>query len=295
MAPSNRLTLVARAASDAFSAVLPALKSAGAVSEYAISEDPLSLGPEYRRLVLQVAAGCEKEQVRALVLGQCAALAAYAIKPADFPATRLAVFDTDSTFINEEVIDELAGFAGYKAQVAAITERAMQGELDFNAALAERVSLLKSLPEDTLEKVRTEKLSLTKGAEELTQALHGAGVKTYLLSGGFNFVTGYFSRTLAMTGHFANELEIASGLLTGKTRGTIVNRQRKAELLRELSNSHNIPAAATIAVGDGANDLDMCRQSGLGIAFCAKPALQNETFAAIFERDLRLVLPLIHI
>ena len=275
---------------------MAALNGAGAVSEYAVSEEPVRIaGVEYQKLVLQLSPGYKKEQARALLLQNSTGLAAYAICPADESAIRLVVFDTDSTFINEEVIDEIAAFAGYKPQVAAITERAMRGELDFNAALAERVALLKGLPAATLDIVRQEKLSLTKGAAELTQTLHGAGVKTYLLSGGFNFVTGHFTRSLGMTGHFANELEIEAGVLTGKTLGAIVNRQRKAELLAELAAGHAIDVAATVAVGDGANDLDMCRQSGLGIAFCAKPALLDNTFAAIFERDLRLVLPLIHI
>lgn len=296
MPASLRLTLVARKAGDALSIILPALNNASAVSEYAVSEDDVQIADRaYRKLVLQVAAGVEKEKVRALMLKHASGLAAYAIAAENIPAMRLVVFDTDSTFINEEVIDEIAAFAGYKPQVAAITERAMRGELDFNAALAERVALLKGLPVTTLETVRAEKLSLTKGAAELTQALHGAGVKTYLLSGGFNFVTGHFTQALGMTGHFANELEIAAGLLTGKTVGTIVNRQRKAQLLTELASKHAVDLAATAAIGDGANDLDMCNSSGLGIAFCAKPALQNETFAAIFERDLRLVLPLIQI
>lgn len=296
MTPSYRLTLVARKAGDALAAAIAAVQAAGAVSEYALSEDTVRIDTtDYRKLVLQLSPGFANEQARSLLLQNRTGLAAYAITPGDMPAMRLAVFDTDSTFINEEVIDEIAAFAGYKPQVAAITERAMRGELDFNAALAERVALLKGLPAATLDTVRAEKLSLTKGAEELTQALHGAGVKTYLLSGGFNFVTGHFTRTLAMTGQFANELEVAAGMLTGKTQGAIVNRQRKAELLREIAVGHNIDSSASVAVGDGANDLDMCRQSGLGIAFCAKSALLSETFAAIFERDLRLVLSLIHI
>lgn len=296
MVPSLRLTLVARTAGDALAAAMAALQAAGAVSEYAVSEDPVRIDEiTYQKLVLQLSPGFEKTHARSLLLRHSAGLAAYTIAPEVRPPVRLMVFDTDSTFINEEVIDEIAAFAGYKPQVAAITERAMRGELDFNAALAERVALLRDLPAATLDAVRAEKLSLTKGAAELTQTLHGAGVKTYLLSGGFNFVTGHFTRTLGMTGHFANELEIAAGRLTGKTLGAIVNRQRKAELLHDIAVEHTIDLSAAVAVGDGANDLDMCQSSGLGIAFCAKPALFNETFAAVFERDLRLVLPLIHI
>lgn len=222
-------------------------------------------------------------------------LAAYAILSAGSPVVKLVAFDTDSTFINQEVIDEIAGYAGFQAEVAEITERAMRGELDFNAALAARVSLLAGLPATTLEDVRVTKLSLTTGAVELTNTLHAAGVKTCLLSGGFSYFTQAFRKSLNMTADFANELEIVDGSLTGKTRGEIVNRQRKAKLLATLAQQNGISLQATAAVGDGANDIDMCAAGGVGIAFCAKPALLCETFAAIFERDLRLVTHLIAI
>lgn len=231
--------------------------------------------------------------VRSIILEERSCVLAWALKPASLNPVGMLVFDTDSTFINEEVIDELAGYAGVKSHVAAITERAMRGELDFNAALAERVALLRGLPEHTLDAVLRSKITLTKGAAELVDAAKSRGIFTYLLSGGFTFFTGALSKRLGMTGHFANELEIASGHLTGRTQGAIVNRQRKAELLRTLAEKHSVPLWQTVAVGDGANDLDMLNSAGLGIAFCAKPALVEVCNAAIFERDLRWVQELI--
>lgn len=220
-------------------------------------------------------------------------VAAYAALPTAAFTPRLAVFDTDSTFINQEVIDEIADFAGVKPQVARITELAMEGKLDFNAALKERVALLKDLPEDTLAKVLETRLTVTRGGAELIAELTGAGAKTYLLSGGFSFFTSALRGKYRLTGDFANELGIEAGRLTGRTIGPIVNRVRKAELLREIAMNAEIPLNETIAIGDGANDIDMAQASGLGIAFCAKPALAEATNAAIFERDLRLVARLI--
>lgn len=245
------------------------------------------------KYVLPVNSGIDTAQLRQLMLEHQSSLLAWALRPATLRPVGLLVFDTDSTFINEEVIDEIAGYAGYKAHVAAITERAMRGELDFNAALAERVHLLKGLPGHTLDAVLRTKITLTNGAADLIAAAKSRGVHTYLLSGGFTFFTGALSQSLGMTGHFANELEIVDGHLSGRTLGPIVNRQRKAELLRELAAKHSVPLTSSVAVGDGANDMDMLSLSGMGIAFCAKPALVEASASAIFSRDLRLVNELI--
>lgn len=232
--------------------------------------------------------------IRETILDSRDRLTAYAVMPVVDFQPQLVVFDTDSTFIDQEVIDEIADFAGMKPQVAKITELAMQGKLDFNAALQERVALLKDLPEDTLAKVLHTRLTVTQGGAELVRELSNAGAKTYLLSGGFSFFTSALRRQYGLTGDFANELEIEAGRLTGRTRGPIVNRVRKANLLREIAEKGNIPLERTVAIGDGANDIDMAESSGLGIAFCAKPALYEATSAAIFERDLRFVARLIY-
>lgn len=250
----------------------------------------------FQKVAIHLGAPPEEMQarIRDALIAEADSLAAYALVPAQGIKIRVAVFDTDSTFINQEVIDEIAAYAGVKKEVAEITERAMQGELDFNEALRERVLLLKNLPETILPEIRRNKLSFTSGAPEFAAWLHAQGAATYLLSGGFSFFTSAFCRELSLTGQFANELEIVDGRLTGKTVGAIVNRERKAALLKELAAKHGAPLPATIAVGDGANDIDMAKTSGLGIAFCAKPALLKETFAAVFERDLRLIEYLIH-
>lgn len=246
-------------------------------------------GAGAQKFVAPVTAPGDLAPLRNILLSQHAGVIAWGLRPQQLCPVKLLVFDTDSTFIDEEVIDELAGYAGYKEHVAGITERAMRGELDFNAALAERVQLLKGLPASTLDAVLTTKLNLTRGARELIAEANKRGIFTYLLSGGFSFFTEAFCRELAMTGNFANELEIVDAHLTGRTVGPIVNRQRKAELLSEIAQKHGVSLERSVAVGDGANDLDMLRLSAMGIAFCAKPALVNATPSAVFERDLRLV------
>lgn len=227
--------------------------------------------------------------IRKCILANEGAVVAYALRPVVTARPRLFVFDTDSTFINQEVIDEIAAYAGFKKEVSEITERAMRGELDFNQALAERVLLLRGVEEAVLTDIKRNRLSLTQGAVPLIRDLQKRGVFTYLLSGGFGFFTSAFRRDLNMTGDFANELEIVDGRLTGRTVGSIVNRQRKAELLLALAKQHDVKTEETVAVGDGANDIDMALQSGMGVAFCAKPALVDAVNAAIFERDLQFV------
>lgn len=290
MLGTGEVILITREAADA-KALLRELSTHGITTE--ATAQPAEHLPAATKYVLPPNTFVDPAQLRQLVLKHQSSLLAWALRPATLRPVGLLVFDTDSTFINEEVIDEIAGYAGYKAHVAAVTERAMRGELDFNAALAERVQLFKGLPEHTLDAVLRAKITLTHGAADLIAAAKSRGVHTYLLSGGFTFFTGALAQLLGMTGHFANELEIVDGHLTGRTLGPIVNRQRKAELLRELAAKHAIPLTNTVAVGDGANDMDMLSLSGMGIAFCAKPALVEASASAIFARDLRLVQELV--
>ncbi|MBS0619115.1 MAG: phosphoserine phosphatase SerB, partial [Spirochaetes bacterium] len=172
-------------------------------------------------------------------------------------------------------------------------ERAMRGEMDFDGALKERVALLKGVPLEALAAIQLNRLTLTQGVREFVTALQQRQTKTYLVSGGFDFFTGAFRRELNLTGDFANTLEILGNRLTGRTLGEIVNRERKAAILLSLAHEHSVPREEILAVGDGANDIDMVRAAGIGVAFCAKPALVAEASVAIFERDMRLVLPLI--
>jgi phosphoserine phosphatase len=286
MLDTGEVVLITREGADA-TALLQQLSTNGITANTA--PEPAEHVQAATKYVLPLKSGIDTGHLRQMMLEQKSLLLAWALRPANLRPVGLLVFDTDSTFINEEVIDEIAGYAGYKEHVVAITERAMRGELDFNAALSERVQLLKGLPEHTLDAVLRTKITLTSGAADLIAVAKSRGCATYLLSGGFTFFTGALSASLGMTGHYANELEIVDGHLTGRTIGAIVNRQRKAELLRELAARHSVPLARSVAVGDGANDMDMLALSGLGIAFCAKPALFEASAAAVFVRDLRLV------
>lgn len=290
---SSRLVLVAREnLAGVLHAVNDAAQAGWSPDKEALLSQVVSLeNRSYQKVVIALRDKAEgkESQVRDAIIRENEGVAAFAILPPGDIKVRLAVFDTDSTFINQEVIDEIAAYAGVKKEVAEITERAMRGELDFNEALKERVLLLKGLSDAVLPEIRRTKLSFTQGAADFVNFLHRQGAATYLLSGGFSFFTSAFRQELGLTGEFANDLEIVDGRLTGKTLGAIVNRERKAAILRELAAKHKVPLSETIAVGDGANDIDMVKASGLGIAFCAKPALLKETFAALFERDLRLI------
>lgn len=205
---------------------------------------------------------------------------------------RLVCFDMDSTLIEAEVIDELAHAAGVGDQVVAITERAMAGELDFQSSFRERLALLKGLDESVLADI-ADKLPLTEGAERLIGTLKAYGFKTAILSGGFTYFGHYLQRKLGIDYVYANELEIVDGKVTGEVSGTIVDGARKAELLRELAQREGIKLEQTIAVGDGANDLPMLSEAGLGIAFRAKPLVRESARHSISTLGLDAVLYLL--
>jgi len=193
---------------------------------------------------------------------------------------RLVCFDMDSTLIETEVIDELAHAAGVGEQVAEITERAMQGELDFTQSFEQRVALLKGLSGDVLEGI-AERLPVTEGAERLISNLKALGYKTAILSGGFTYFGRYLQQRLGIDYVYANELEMEGGIVTGRVTGRVVDGARKAELLQELAEREGIRLEQTIAVGDGANDLPMLSVAGLGIAFRAKPLVRENAKHAI--------------
>lgn len=206
---------------------------------------------------------------------------------------RLFLADMDSTLIGCECIDEIADFAGVKPQVAAITERAMQGELDFEAALAERVALLKGLPVVELEQVWRERVRLNDGAATLTRTLAAEGVVTALVSGGFDFFAERVAEACGMASWRANRLGVEDGVLTGRTEGPVLGREAKLERLHALCAAHGLTPAEAIAVGDGANDLAMIGAAGLGVAYRAKPAVADAAPARLDRSPLSAILHLV--
>ncbi len=187
---------------------------------------------------------------------------------------RLVCMDVDSTFVKGELIDEMASLVGCKEQVAAITARAMRGEIDFKQALAERVKLLKGLPMAEA-RALADKSELTPGAQNFARTLQSLGFRVGLVSGGFDFFVDDLKKRFGLDFAFSNELEVKDGIITGNVRGEIVDGARKSQILRDMAKVYNLRLEQTAAVGDGANDVLMLQSAGLGIAFRAKPKLQE--------------------
>ena len=209
-------------------------------------------------------------------------------------ALRLIVMDVDSTLIQDEVIDLLAARAGCAAEVTKVTAATMSGELDFTASLRERVSLLAGLEATVLDDVRAD-LRLTAGARTLIGTLGGLGYKSGIVSGGFIQVIGPLAAELGIGYVAANELEIAGGKLTGRLRGPVIDRAGKAEALRRFAADAGVPLSQTVAVGDGANDLDMIAAAGLGVAFNAKPVVRDAADTSLSVPYLDAILYLLGI
>lgn len=204
----------------------------------------------------------------------------------------LLVMDVDSTLIMEEGIDLLGEEAGVGAKVAAITERAMRGELDFEAALRERVGLLKGLPEDIFARI-AEKIHFTPGAEDLVKELHKRGYKVGLVSGGFHETVDRLAEQLGIDYVKANRLEIQQGFLTGQVLGEIVTKDTKLAMLKAWAAENKLELNQTIAMGDGANDLPMIQAAEIGIAFMAKPIVREQAPYQIQECNLYRVIDLL--
>ncbi len=209
--------------------------------------------------------------------------------PAAGRRKRLLIADMDSTIVTGETLDELADFAGLKAEVAAITRRSMNGELDFAAALRERVGMLKGLPVAALEATWA-RVRLTEGARELVATMRAHGATTALVSGGFTFFTGRVAALIGFDLHRSNVLEHDGAVLTGTVAEPILDRDAKLTTLRALRAERGIAPPETLAVGDGANDLAMLREAGLGIAFHAKPVVAAEARARVDHTGLRALL-----
>lgn len=193
----------------------------------------------------------------------------------------LLVMDMDSTLISIECIDEIADMQGLKPQVAAITEAAMRGEIDFAESLRRRVALLAGLDESALQRVYDERLRLNPGAEAMLAALKRQGIKTLLVSGGFRFFTERLQARLGLDFTYANTLEIEHGKLTGRVLGEIVDAQHKADRLQQIRDQLGLRPQQVIAMGDGANDLKMMAVAGIGIAYHAKPVVRAQATHAL--------------
>jgi phosphoserine phosphatase len=204
----------------------------------------------------------------------------------------LVVFDVDSTLIQDEVIELLAEVAGKRVQVAEVTERAMRGELDFAESLRERVAVLAGLPVQVFADVY-QRISPTDGVRELIAAIHAADGLVGAVSGGFTQVLTPLAASLGLDFARANDLEIAEGKLTGRVAGRIVDRAVKAESLLEWAAAGGIDVKHTIAVGDGANDLDMMAVAGLGVAFNAKPLVRQQAQIVIERQNLAELIPVL--
>jgi phosphoserine phosphatase len=270
---------------DAVSAVAAALRDAGAETGVADWLDP------------GIACDLPLETGAAPVGALRAAAAAVAaaggfdavVQPAATRRKRLLIADMDATIVTGETLDELADHAGLKDYVAAITQRAMRGELDFRAALRERVGLLKGLPvaalEDTLARI-----ALTPGAATLVATMRAHGAYAVLVSGGFEFFVSRIAAQCGFDAHLANRLEIADGVLTGGVAEPILDKDAKLAALERAAAAQGIALEATMAVGDGANDLPMIQAAGLGVAFHAKPLVRAEAPAVVTHGDLTALL-----
>ncbi|HEU4819132.1 phosphoserine phosphatase SerB [Janthinobacterium sp.] len=216
------------------------------------------------------------------VAAQAAQLdATYMMGQRELSEFKLVAMDMDSTLITIECIDEIADMQGLKPQVAAITEAAMRGELDFAASLKQRVALLEGLDASALQRVYDERLKLSLGAEKMLAAVQAAGLKTLLVSGGFTFFTERLKERLGLDYTHANELEIVDGKLTGKVIGGIVDAEEKQRTVERVCAEMGIAPSQAIVMGDGANDLKMMGIAGLSVAFRAKPVVRSQADVAL--------------
>jgi phosphoserine phosphatase len=203
---------------------------------------------------------------------------------------KLFLADMDSTMIGQECIDELADFAGLKARVAAITERAMRGEIAFEPALRERVALLKGLPVNVIDEVLKQRIKPTPGGRELVMTMRAHGAYTCLISGGFTLFTNPVAAMIGFQENRANQLKVADGKLTGEVVEPVLGRAAKLATLLELREAFDLDNLDTLVVGDGANDLGMIEAAGLGVAYHAKPAVAAVAAARIDHGDLTALL-----
>jgi phosphoserine phosphatase len=257
---------------------------AGRIADLGANIDRIERMARYPVTAIDLAiSGVEPEVLRSLLAAEAAKQGVdIAVQPANLlrRSLRLIVMDVDSTLIQGEVIEMIAAHAGCEAEVAEITARAMAGELDFEESLRSRVALLKGVPAEALDQVY-EAITLAPGARTLVRTLRRLGYRFAIVSGGFSQITDRLAADLGIHYSRANELEIVDGVLTGSIVGDVVDRAGKARALREFAADIGVSEGATIAIGDGANDLDMLNAAGLGIAYNAKAVVRDAADASV--------------
>lgn len=239
-----------------------------------VAADLFADRPHARKLEADIRAALDGSEVDVIV------------QPAATRRKALFLADMDSTMIGQECIDELAAYVGLKDKVASITERAMRGEIAFEPALRERVALLKGVPASVVDEIIRERITLTPGGRQLVRTMRANGAYTALVSGGFTVFTGPLGATIGFDEDRSNTLLVANGVLTGEVEAPILGKQAKLDSLVELREQRSLSRAATLAVGDGANDLAMLGEAGLGVAFRAKPAVAAAADARLDHADL---------
>ncbi|MGA0607497.1 phosphoserine phosphatase SerB [Phenylobacterium sp. VNQ135] len=250
--------------------------------------DSVMLSPQASDLVFEAAS---LEDVRkALTAAFADAPFDWCVQPVEGRRKRLLVADMDSTIINVECLDELADFAGKKSEIAAITERAMRGELEFEGALRERVGMLKGLSTGALQQAYDERVRLNPGARTLVRTMAENGARCVLVSGGFTFFTSRVAQAAGFHDNRANTLLEGEGALTGLVGEPILGREAKLAALKEEAATLAVPLSETLAIGDGANDLAMIEAAGLGVAYRAKPIVAAQADAKVDHADLTALL-----
>ena len=212
------------------------------------------------------------------------------VQPAEGRRKRLLISDMDSTIVACECIDELADYVGLKAEIAAITERGMRGEIDFEAGLRERVAMLKGMSKSDIDRCIAERVVVNPGARTLIRTMTAAGARCLLVSGGFTLFVEHVSLDLGFDGFLSNVLEIEDGRLTGNVVGTVFGSPQKLKTLQDEAARLGLDLEQTLAVGDGANDLAMIQAAGLGVAYRAKPVVAERAAARVDEADLTALL-----
>src|SRR5882724_858679 len=263
---------------DAARAILPDAQQASWLFEGVAADIPFTATESARDIAAQLRTAVRDMPVDVVVQPQIAR------------RKRLFLADMDSTMIGQECIDELADFVGLKAHVASITERAMRGEIEFEPALRERVALLKGLPVGVVDEVLKKRITPTSGGRELVATMRAHGAYTCLISGGFTLFTNAVAAMLGFQENRANELLVQDGKLTGEVKEPILGRAAKLATLMGLRESFDLDDIDTMAVGDGANDLDMIQHAGLGVAYHAKPTVAAAAAARIDHGDLTALL-----